>query len=297
MIHDGEPTGLGVPGAVRICSADGAIVEVPTGERLRFGRGQEVDLPVPGGQVLSRQAGEITALADGAWVTNISHSHALYVEGEDYHIRLPPVGAAGPTGGWLVSSGTVAVGSMTMLRQGMALHLTVSGERAPGISRTPGDSGREGARPAVPWAGNGHGEPDEITARPLRLRHNTKLFLVAVLLCRPWLLDPSRSPALPTAPEIGRAALELTGASYQLRLLDRDPAFRSRLVEQVNDLLKYLRERIHASGLAQAGTRLTPLVMADALLSNDVLTRADLAVFDDPDWRSRQEDLWWRTAP
>jgi hypothetical protein len=111
------------------------------------------------------------------------------------------------------------------------------------------------------------------------------------------LLDPSRSPALPTAPEIGRAALELTGASYQLRLLDSDPAFRNRLVDQVNELLKYLRERINASGLAQAGTRLTPLVMADTLLSNDVLTRADLAVLDSPDWRSHQEDLWWRTGP
>lgn len=300
MVHYGESPGAGAE-AVHVSCADGTAIAVPDGERLRFGRGHGVDLVVAGGQVLSRRAGEITALAGGAWIANISRSHALYVEGEDYHVRLPPAGTEGPTGGWLVVSGTVAVGSMAMLRQGMALRLTVSGAgRPPESSRHSADVFRRGRPGGVlsPASGatSGHSGADEITTRPLQFRPDTKLFLVALLLCQPWLLNPSHSPALPTAPEIARAALELTEANYQLRRLESDPAFRNRLVEHINEHLKYLRERIQASGLTQPGTRLTPIVMADVLLSNDVLTRADLAVLDSPEWRSRQENLWWRTG-
>jgi hypothetical protein len=267
--------------SVHVRSPDGtAISLLLTGGRLTFGRGQGADLVVPGGRGLSRRAGEITALAGGAWVVNIGHTHALYVEGDDYHVRLPPAGSDGPIGGWLLARGTASVGSMAMTRQGIALRLSVTGDELP---------------PAAA-AGNGRGEGAEATVRPLVLSPDTKLYLVALLLCRPWLLNPGHADAPPTAPEIARTALELTRASHQLRRLERDPDFRARLVEQVNEHLKYLRKRIQASGLAGRGMRLTPSVMAEVLVSNDVLTRADLAVVGTPRWQSRQEDLWWRTG-
>src|SRR6202035_2244129 len=60
----------------------------------------------------------------------------------------------------------------------------------------------------------GHGDADEITVRPLPLRPDPRLLLVAVLLCRPWLFDSSHATAIPTAPQILRAALQLTDARH-----------------------------------------------------------------------------------
>lgn len=108
-------------GGVHVLSPDGAEVALPAGHRLTFGRGHEADLFVPSGRDLSRQAGEIIALAGGAWVGNLSHTHGLYVRGEDYYVRLPPSGESGPSGGWLVSRGTAVVGSMAMIRKDLAL--------------------------------------------------------------------------------------------------------------------------------------------------------------------------------
>ncbi|HEY4849679.1 MAG TPA: hypothetical protein VII22_02735 [Streptosporangiaceae bacterium] len=285
------------PSIVWVWSSDQLALPLAAGRRLTFGRGQGVDLFVPGGLDLSRRAGEIVALGVGAWIANISRTHSLYVEGRDYHVRLPPSGNDGPLGGWLVARGTAVVGSRVMMRQGAALRLDVAAipgdlPAAPRADGCPGgaESGGTGTGLAE------HGDADEITVRPLRLRPDTKLFLVALLLCRPWLVDSSHATAIPTAPQILRAALQLTDARHQLGLLDRDPVFRDRLVEQVNDHLKYLRERVLACGLAPVATRLTPTVMAEVLLANDVLTRADLAMFEEPGWRSRQEDLWWRTV-
>jgi len=39
--------------------------------------------------------------------------------------------------------------------------------------------------------------------------------------------------------------------------------------------------------------RLSDEVVASVLLEHAVITRADLARLDDPDWCTRQEDLWW----
>lgn len=118
------------PGAagVHVTSPNGVRVTLPTGRRLTFGRGYGADLFVPSGRDLSRRAGEIIALPAGAWVGNLSHTHALYVGGDDYHIRLPPSGADGPPGGWLVSRGTAMVGSMAMIRKGLALRVTVAAD-------------------------------------------------------------------------------------------------------------------------------------------------------------------------
>jgi hypothetical protein len=266
--------------SVRLLHPDGTCLFLRPGQRLTFGRGHEADLVIAGGRDLSRCAGAITALTAGGWIENLSRAHALYVRGDSYHIRLPASGAEGPPGGWLVSHDTAVVGSMAMIRTGRALRVSVAASTATGAPRTVA---------AIPGGGT-----EESTQRPLVLQPDTKVYLVALLLCRPWLADPSHSASLLTAPQIARAALELTSASHQLRRLDSDAGFRASLVGQVNDHLKYLRERVQASGLAPAGTRLTPPALAQILLANDVLTRADLAVVDQLPWRSRQEDLWWR---
>lgn len=268
------------PPGVRVLSPDGTHIRLPVGQRLIFGRGSEADLPVATGRNLSRRAGEVVSLPAGAWIENLSRTHALYVRGDEYHIRLPPADIDGPPGGWLIARGTALVGSMAMLREGMALQVTAS---ACGYGSAGADAlARQGT--------------EESTQRPLALRRDTKLYLVALLLCRPWLIDPSHAASLPTAPQIAREALELTSASHQLRRFDSDPQFRANLVAQINDHLKYLRERVQAGGLALPETRLAPTVIAQVLLANDVITRADLAAIDRPEWRSRQEDLWWKAG-
>jgi hypothetical protein len=264
---------------VQLLCPDGTRISLQPGQRLTFGRGHEADLLIASGPGLSRRAGAVAALTAGAWIENLSRAHALYVRGDSYHIRLPPSGAEGPPGGWLVSHGSAVVGSMAMIREGRTLRITVAASTA--------------ARAPVAVPGR---DAEESTRQPLVLQPDTKLYLVALLLCRPWLIDLSHSASLPTAPQIAQTALELTSASHQLRRLEADTEFRASLVGQVNDHLKYLRERIQAAGLAPAGTRLTPAAIAQVLLVNDVLTRADLALTDQPQWRSRQEDLWWKVG-
>ena len=261
---------------VRVLSPDGSEVLMPPQVRLTFGRGQEADLVIPAGPDLSRRAGEIVVDVHGATVMNLSRSHALYVDGDGFHVRLPRADENGPPGGWLIAHGTAKVGSLAMFRQGLAVQIAAD------------HAGPQAGPSSAVDTGNG-------TVRPLMLRPDTKLFLVAVLLCRPWLLDPSHASALPTSPQIAREALEFASASYQIDLFDRDKGFRGRIVEQVNDHLKYLRERILASGLIPGGTRLTPAATAEVLIASDVVTHADLSVIEQPQWRSRQEDLWWMT--
>lgn len=279
---------------VVVRAPDGSTVSLPVDGRLTFGRGQDADLFVPAGRDLSRNAGQIVALAAGAWVENLSRTHALYVRGDDYHVRLPSCGDNGPPGGWLISRGVALVGSMAMIRQDLALRVIVraDADADSGVDGTGclGSTGRYAGRLAD------RAEVEESTSRPLAIRPDTKLYLIALLLCRPWLADPSHSAALPTAPQIARAALECASASLQLDRFDSDPAFRTNLIGQVNDHLKYLRERIQAADLVPGETRLTPAVLAHALLVNDVIKPADLACLDDPQWRSAQENLWWKPA-
>src|SRR5580704_12697775 len=166
--------------SARVCTAAGQEMRIAEGNQLVFGRGPEVDLAVAAGRGLSRRAGIVTAMPAGAWITNISRTHALYVEGEGYRIRLPRLEDGGePAGGWLLHSGTARVGSRAMLDDGLPLQITVT--------RQPDGEG---------------------TILPLYLDPMTKLFLVALIWCRPWLLDPSATTPLPRTPEIARGALE-----------------------------------------------------------------------------------------
>jgi hypothetical protein len=273
-----------MPVSAHVSTATGHTMLIPEGNQIVFGRGPEVDLAIAAGRGLSRRAGIVTAMAAGAWIVNISHTHALYVEGEGYRIRLPRLEDDGkPAGGWLLHSGTALVGSRAMLDDDQPLEVTVtSGQHA-------GEAGEiDGATPTQP---EGEG-----TVLPFYLDPMTKLFLVALIWCRPWLVDPSATTPLPRTPEIARGALEVTGAYHELERFDSDPEFRDLLSARVAEHIKVLRRKIADHGLASRGevdVRLSDEVAVRLLIEHGIITSADLALLTDPVWRSRQEDLWW----
>ena len=258
----------------------GQVIRLTEGSQLVFGRGPEVDLAISAGRGLSRRAGVIAATPDGAWIANISKTHALYVAGDGYRIRLPRVeGDGDPAGGWLVHAGTAMVGSRSMLDDGLQIAVTVPGRhRRPGVAADAGGSGQT----------DGEG-----TVLPLYLDPKTKLFLVALMWCRPWLLDPSAASPLPRTPEIARAALEVTGAHHELERFDSDPEFRDRLSARVAEHIKVLRRKITERGLAGPEVRLSDEVAVRILIEHGIVGAGDLRLLTDPAWCSRQEDLWW----
>jgi hypothetical protein len=264
---------------VHVTTPSGAVVAIPAGSRLVFGRGPDADLVIPAGRGLSRRAGAITAVDAGAWIANISHTHALYAEGDGYRVRLPRMDDAGePSEGWFLREGTALIGSRAMLDEGQPLRLVVAASAAMAAADAPV------ARP--------DGDP---TLLPLYLDPNTKLFLVALLWCRPWLVDVARGTPLPRTPEIARAALEVTYAQHELEGFDTDPVVRDRLSARVGEHLKVLRRKIVERGVVRPGVRLSDEVAVGALIENGIITAADLNRINDPAWCSRQEDLWWTT--
>ncbi|HTZ91950.1 MAG TPA: FHA domain-containing protein [Streptosporangiaceae bacterium] len=267
-----------------VISPAGAVIAIPEGDRIVFGRGPDADLVIQAGRGLSRRAGVIAAVAGGVWVANISRTHALYAEGDGYRVRLPrmdeagePAAATEPSKGWFLRAGTALVGSRTMLDEGQPLRLVVAAQA------TPADSSAVHSSPAS----------GDVTLLPFYLDPNTKLFLVALLWCRPWLVDPARSTPLPRTPEIARGALMVTDAHHELDLFDTDPAFRDRLSARVGEHLKVLRRKLTERSLVRPGMRLSDEVAVGALIENGIITGSDLDKIDDPAWCSRQEDLWW----
>jgi len=102
-----------MPPSTHVSTPSGQKRLLAEGSRLIFGRGPDVDLIVAVGRGLSRRAGVVTVLAAGAWIANISRTHALYVEGDGYQVRLPRMEDDGePAGGWFVRTGTALVGSV-----------------------------------------------------------------------------------------------------------------------------------------------------------------------------------------
>ena len=339
-----------------VSTASGQKVPVAEGTRLVFGRGPGVDLIVAAGRGLSRRAGLVTAMAAGAWIANISRTHALYVEGDGYQVRLPRMEHDGePANGWFVHAGTALVGSRAMLDEGQSLVVTVTGQYDPAVRSARQDAGTDlaGAGLAAAAAaaelaraelagagavragnrGTGTGLADEGewtdevcaaraagqpetesatadaglaapgsagvsqsgdgTLLPFYLDPMTKLFLVALIWCRPWLDDPSATRPLPRTPEIARGALEVTGAYHELERFDADQEYRDLLSARVAEHIKVLRRKIADRGLAAADVRLSDEVAVRILIEHGIITSADLSRLDDPAWRSRQEDLWW----
>jgi hypothetical protein len=263
--------------SAHVTSPDGTVTAIPDGTQLVFGRGPDADLLIPAGPGLSRRAGVISAVAGGAWVANISHTHALYAEGDGYRIRLPRLDEPSePSRGWFLRAGTALVGSRSMLDEGKPLRLVV-------VAALPAGGA------AVP-PGRLDGEP---TLLPFYLDPNTKLFLVALLWCRPWLVDPDRASPLPRTPEIARAALQVTEAHHELACFDTDPAFRDRLSARVGEHVKVLRRKLVERGMVRPNVRLSDEVAVGALIESGIVTLGDLDRLNDPAWCSRQEDLWW----
>ena len=299
-----------MPLSTHVSTASGQNRLVAEGCRLVFGRGPEVDLIIAAGRGLSRRAGLVTAMAAGAWIANISHTHALYVEGDGYQVRLPRMeDDSEPANGWFVHAGKAMVGSRAMLDEGQSLVVTVTGayeEQA--AARAAGWDGRtrladdvERTDEVTPATGTGQPELEELeetgradgTLLPFYLDPMTKLFLVALIWCRPWLVDPSATRPLPRTPEIARGALEVTGAYHELERFDADPEYRDLLSARVAEHIKVLRRKIADRGLAAADVRLSDEVAVRILIEHGAITSADLGRLADPEWRSRQEDLWW----
>ena len=116
-----------MPLSTHVSTASGQKRLLVEGSRLIFGRGPDVDLIVAAGRGLSRRAGVVTVLTAGAWIANISRTHALYVEGDGYQVRLPRMEDDGePAHGWFVRTGTAMVGSRSMLDEGQSLVVTVT---------------------------------------------------------------------------------------------------------------------------------------------------------------------------
>jgi hypothetical protein len=169
------------------------------------------------------------------------------------------------------------VGSRAMLDDGLQLEVTVPGRhRRPTSAQT------------IRAAADGEG-----TLLPLYLDPMTKMFLVALMWCRPWLLDPSATSPLPRTPEIARAALEATGAHHELERFDNDQEFRDKLSARVAEHVKVLRRKITERGLSGPDVRLSDEVAVRVLIEHGVVSAGDLRLLADPGWCSRQEDLWW----
>ena len=267
------------PVTAHVTTPAGRVIAIPDGSRVLFGRDPDADLVIPAGRGLSRRAGAISAVAGGAWVANLSYTHALYAEGHGYRIRLPRMDEPGePSAGWFVRQGTALIGTRAMLEEGQPLRLVVAADATAGGQ----DDDRAPAR-----------ADGDTTLLPLYLDPNTKLFLVALMWCRPWLIDPAATTPLPRTPEIARAALEATGAYHELERFDRDPDFRDRLSARVAEHIKVLRRKITERGLIGPDKRLSDEVAVRILIEHGIITSADLGRLNDPAWRSRQEDLWW----
>jgi hypothetical protein len=104
--------------ATRVSAPSGRVVGIPKAVawssagpgRRPDDRGRPRAVP-PGGL--------ISAVAGGAWIANISRTHALYTEGDGYRIRLPRMDEhREPAGGWFLREGTALVGSRAMLDEG-----------------------------------------------------------------------------------------------------------------------------------------------------------------------------------
>src|ERR1700760_1600399 len=117
-----------MPLSSHISTASGQKGVVAEGTRLVFGRGPGVDLVIAAGRGLSRRAGVVTAMAAGVWIANISRTHALYVEGDGYQVRLPRMEKDGePANGWFVHTGTALVGSRGLVDDGQSFMGAVPG--------------------------------------------------------------------------------------------------------------------------------------------------------------------------
>jgi hypothetical protein len=250
------------------------------GERMTFGRGPQVDLVLGPDPWLSRRAGEICAFDDGVRVTNLSTKHSLYVQVNGDTIRLPTLSPGTGNIGCFLVAGAATVGTTAVPGTDQSVRIVLPA-----------------SWPLDPVESSAPSVRAPTTVLPMTLDTLTKEFMVAFLLCRPWLLDASRMAPLPSAPRIAEEALRVTGSHHALRLFSSDPEERQRLSAQVHEHLKGLRAKIRKRALVSADHDLTNTAVASVLLHYDIITVGHLALPLDHAWLSAQENKWWGRHP
>ncbi len=253
----------------RVTARDGRSVVLPDGGWVVVGRDEGCALAFPDEARLSRRAVHLEWTGSGVLITNLSGTHGLIVDADGAVSRLP----AGSTGGVLARRRADLTGPAWGVSP-FGVSVLVDAEAAPA--------------PAVEEAVGA-----TVTHEPLRLRTGTKEFVTALMLCRHKLLDPTTTAPPPPVPELTRQVLEATNSWHLLHELDTDGRARTRLTGRVHEHLKALRAKIVRSGLAPRGVRLTPGEMVDLLVAAEAVTRAHLALLDDPAWLAAQEAQWW----
>lgn len=244
------------------------------GLHVTFGRDPTAVLCFPGDNRLSRYAGEIRWGTDGLTITNVSSRHSLFVESITGSAELEPCENHHELAAFVLGGGTATVSGPWPGSQGM-----LSVEILPGA--------RLGGRP-IPAAGT-------TTEVPLRLRENSKLFVTALLLCRPRLAGAQNGPpVVPTVPELTRQILVATDSFHLLPEFDDGGPGRKRLTARVHDQLAELRDKLVRHGLAAPGSRLPSPALVELLVRHRIVTKRHLLLLGDPAWRTAQYERWWR---
>ena len=260
-------------GPARITTHDGAtVVELAYPDRLTFGRDPGGDLVFVDDFELSRRAGELRHDGSGVAVSNLSRVHSLFVNSLAGSIRLAPARENAAPGAYVMTDGifevTVRNWELSGCRIVVEVDSTSTEEQNVDSHQTPQ------------------------TVFPLRLNPETKEFVTAVVLCRPKLQAGPATPIMPTVPELTRQILEVTNSWHLLRRFEEDPVLRAQLTGRIHEHLRQLRQKLNGRGLVAKGA-LAPPVLADALINNDIIVPAHLALLDDPAWQATQADLWW----
>lgn len=244
--------------------------------RLTFGRDPSTDLCFPADNRLSRYAGEIRWGVDGLLLANTSTRHSLFIESPTGSAELEPAGSDGYNAAFVLNNGSATV-VVPWPESGCRLLVAILDPPEPEAytQRNPSAS-----------TTNDHG---------LRLQANTKLFVTALLLCRPRLAASGTDPPItPSVPELTREILLVTDSFHLLKEFDEEGPGRNRLTSRVHDQLKELRVKVVHHGLASAGSRLPPAALAELLVRHRVVTRGDLLLLRDAVWRDAQAERWWR---
>lgn len=249
--------------------------DLVVGQVLAFGRDVTNALSFPGEPRLSRRAGELTSTGDGVVVANVGRTHSLFVELAGGSAELEPHDT-GAASAFVVRHGVATV-SVPWPDSACRLLVEVPGARA----RLP-DLDPPTLSPLS-------------TARPVRLDEQTKLFATALLLCRPRLTAGSGVLTVtPTVPDLALELLRVTDSFHLIAAFEQgDAAVRDKLTARVHDQLKELRVKLLRHGLAPPETSLSAAALAELLVRHRIVTRQQLPLLTDPEWRSAQYEKWW----
>ncbi|WP_030168161.1 hypothetical protein [Spirillospora albida] len=286
--HTGELLDDADGGAVEVSPPEGAERRLGPGDRVTFGRGPDVDVPFGAGdRWMSRRVGEIAVEPGGVRILNLSRKHVLLVRtgnladpGSGEHpepVRLRPRVPGEPAEACLLAAGSALIGSAVMLqeRRGVLVRVPAAPAAEP-FTHAPGGGSRSS------------------TVARITLRPDTRGFMVALLLCEPWLRDPSRRSPLPSYPEIGAGALRVARAAHLLAAIERDPDRRDLLTGKIRDHLKALHRKLVSRRLLPDGKPAGAAAIAAALIHFDIIGRRHLALFEDDHWLEVQAYAWRR---